>query len=624
MKNKIQELVYKLDEDLMTLLLWDDRMRDKFFINIKDVIVFDQKKFVQFINNKEFLPNSYTAFKNKIGLTDSRGDFISESGDVVLNRPYKDGVLAGWQDKEDSKRDEIFYHEVLGSDQIDRLLDPKVFTNFKKYTSDGEQQVQDFTRDEDGVIKDNLIIKGNNLLALHSLKKQFAGKIKLIYIDPPYNTEWDANTFAYNNTFNHSTRLTFMKNRLEIAKKLLHKDWFIAIAIDHAELLYLWVISDQIFGRNNRLWIISILHNPEWRQNAKYFTATNEFLLVYRNSEDGIFNKVFLQENLKDSINVENVFDKIDEKWVYKEEPFIRLWWWDASLRVNKPNWYYPIYVNNDLSDIILEEKKWYNAVFPITDAWQERTRKVVKDSIEIKIRQWDIFAKLSKKWIIQIYEKYRIDKWSPITTMWINKKYNAKKYGTNLLQSFFWKKLFSYPKSLYAVMDTLKIMTDKDAVVLDFFWWSGTTAHAVLELNKKDWWNRRFILTEQMDYINTVTGPRVKKVIENNQEGEFIYMEIAKNNTQLTQTIQNTDNRQELLSFYQQLKESSFINYKVDIKTIDEHSKEFENLSVEDMKRFLIEILDKNALYINYKEINDQSYEISDEDKALNHKFYK
>ena len=624
LKNKIQELAYKLDEKLIEMLLSHPTMKEKFFVSIKDIVVFDQKKFVQFINNKQFLPDSYTAFKNKIGLTDSRDQFVSESNDVVLDRPYKDCVLAGGQDKEDAKRDEIFYNEVLWSDQIDRLLDTKVFTNFKRYTVDGEQKVEGFTRDENNLIKDNLIIKGNNLITLHSINKQFSGGINLIYIDPPYNTEWDANTFAYNNTFNHSTRLTFMKNRLEIAKDLLHKDWFIAIAIDHAELLYLWVIADQIFGRSNRIWIVSVLHNPEWRQNAKYFTATNEFLLVYRKSENCVFNKVFLQENLKDSIDIDSIFDKKDEKWIYKEEPFIRLWWWDASLRINKPSGYYPIYVSKDFSDISLEKKIWYSEVFPITDAWQERTWKIIKDSIILKVAQWDIFAKYNKKWEVQIYEKYRIDKWSPITTMRINKKYNAKKYGTNLLQDFFWEKLFSYPKSLHSVLDVLKIMTTENDIILDFFWWSGTTAHAVLELNKDDWWNRRFILTEQMDYINTVTVPRVQKVIENNENGEFIYMEIAQNNEKLIQAIHNAEHSQELISLYHQLKESSFINYKIDIKTIDANISEFENLSVQDMKRFLSELIDKNALYINYSEINDESYAISEEDKALNKKFYQ
>jgi adenine-specific DNA-methyltransferase len=105
--------------------------------------------------------------------------------------------------KEDQKRNEIFFNEILAKDEIDRLFDPKVLTNFKKFTAKGEEKVEDFNRDEKGTIKDNLIIKGNNLLALHSLRKEFAGKVKLIYIDPPYNTGNDG--FKYNDNFNRST-----------------------------------------------------------------------------------------------------------------------------------------------------------------------------------------------------------------------------------------------------------------------------------------------------------------------------------------------------------------------------------------------------------------------------------
>lgn len=137
--------------------------------------------------SKDFLPDSYTRYKNLIGLNID-GKTLDERKEVSLVWAYKDCVLAGGQDKEDAKRDEIFYNETLGSDQIDRLLDPKVFTEFKRIDKDGKHDLESFRKDEHGNIRDNLIIKGNNLLALHSLKKKFKGKVKLIYIDPPYNT----------------------------------------------------------------------------------------------------------------------------------------------------------------------------------------------------------------------------------------------------------------------------------------------------------------------------------------------------------------------------------------------------------------------------------------------------
>lgn len=614
LKNKIQELAYKLDEKLIGILLSDAIMKEKFFVSIKDVVVFDQKKFVQFINNKEFLPDSYTAFKNKIGLTDSRDQFVSESNDVVLDRPYKDCILAGGQDKEDAKRDEIFYNEILWSDQIDRLLDPKVFTNFKKYTVDGEQKVQDFTRDENNLIKDNLIIKGNNLITLNSINKHFAWSVKLVYADPPYNTWWSADVFKYNNTFKHSTWLTFMKNRLEVAREILSEDWFLALTIDHEELFYLWTLTDQIFGKDNRVWIVTVYINPKGRQHEKFFSASTEYMLVYaKNIKEAEFNKVTIDDEKRDS------FRFSDDQWNYRLEQFIRAR--TNTLRVNKPNFWYPIYVSPDLLTISDQKYDWYIEIFPVQNN-KEFTWKTNKETFIKRNNDWYFIAERNIDGTIQIVHKYREQQ--VFKNIWLDKKYFSEFNGTNVVKKLLWNNVFSYPKSLYAVKDTIKIMTSDDDIILDFFGWSGTTAHAVLELNKDDWWNRRFILTEQMDYINTVTVPRVQKVIENNENGEFIYMEIAQNNEKLIQAIHNAEHSQELISLYYQLKESSFINYKIDIKTIDANISEFENLSLEDMKRFLSELIDKNALYINYSEINDASYSISEEDKALNKKFYQ
>ena len=205
-KNKLSELARKYDSELLELLMSDEDVKNHFFSNIQDgVLVFKKDIFLQFLNNKEFLPDSFTAYKTKIGLAKENGPYLSENNNVVLNFPYKDCVLEGGQTKEDSKRQEVFFNEILAPTEITRLLDDKVLTNFKRYDKDGEHELTELNNN------DNLIIKGNNLVVLHSLKKRFAGKIKMIYIDPPYNTGTDS--FKYNDNFNHSTWLTFMKNR---------------------------------------------------------------------------------------------------------------------------------------------------------------------------------------------------------------------------------------------------------------------------------------------------------------------------------------------------------------------------------------------------------------------------
>jgi len=215
LKNKVIELALKLDKDLIKLLLSDKKMKEVFFVDIDGTLIFDKDKFIRFVSSKDFLPDSYTAFKQKISLIDEYGRYFSQipTNEVVLAWPYKDCVLEGGMTKEDQKRDEIFWNEILAPDEISRLLDPKVFTNAKRIDAKGEHKLDKFKTDEKGDIKDNLIIKGNNLLALHSLKKRFAGKIKLIYIDPPYNTGSDE--FKYKVHLHFSCKLKAYLRLLE-------------------------------------------------------------------------------------------------------------------------------------------------------------------------------------------------------------------------------------------------------------------------------------------------------------------------------------------------------------------------------------------------------------------------
>ena len=210
-KNKLAELARQYDSQLLNLLMSEPTISKHFFSTLDEgVLVFKKDIFLQFLNNKEFLPDSFTAYKTKIGLATSDNRYLSENNEVVLNFPYKDCVLEGGQTKDDAKRQEIFFNETLAPTEINRLLDDKVLINFKRYDKDGGHEVTEISDTE------NLIIKGNNLVALHSLKKRFAGKVKLIFIDPPYNTGSDS--FGYNDSFNHSSWLTFIKIGLKLQK----------------------------------------------------------------------------------------------------------------------------------------------------------------------------------------------------------------------------------------------------------------------------------------------------------------------------------------------------------------------------------------------------------------------
>lgn len=290
-KNEVIDKAYKADQGLIEILISDKELEQKFFSKIKTHSVFNINEFVSYIQDKNFLNDSYTKFKNKIGLNID-GKFLNERKEVSLVWPFKDCVLEGGMSKEDEKKKEIFFNEILAADDIDKLFAPKVLTNWKRYTKNGEEKVGELKRDSDGTIRENLIIKGNNLLALHTLKTQFQGKVKLIYIDPPFNTEKD--TFRYNDNFSHSAWLTFFKNRLEISKDLLAQDGSIYVHLDYHEVHYAKIILDDVFGRDNFNNEI-IWHYQAGTAPDNAFAKKHDNILVYvKNKNSNIFNTIRL------------------------------------------------------------------------------------------------------------------------------------------------------------------------------------------------------------------------------------------------------------------------------------------------------------------------------------------
>src|SRR5699024_2734510 len=224
------------------------------------------------------------------------GKFIEESTDVVLDFPYKDTVLKASMSKEDTDKDDLrpdepFLNEVIAKEEIDVLLDKKILVNAKKYDENGVHDIDSFDKD------DNLIMKGNNLLALHTLKEKYAGKVKLIYIDPPYNTGSDS--FVYNDNFNHASWLTFMKNRLDIAWELLSKDGYIVIQSVDTEQPYLKVLMDSIYGRKNYVNTVSLLFKniagASGGGQDKRLKKNIEYLTIYSKNYDEAkpFNNVY-------------------------------------------------------------------------------------------------------------------------------------------------------------------------------------------------------------------------------------------------------------------------------------------------------------------------------------------
>ncbi len=255
-KERLETLILQNDEKLLTFMLEHENANDyknAFFKTIANTLVFNEKALLECLEIKE-LEKSFTRFKNKIGLY-SQGRPIKSSELVVLNFPFKDNVLLGSAKDNSAKSNELFYHEVLHKKEIDTLLKKKALCRFEMH---GEGDLESALKDKNT----NYLIKGNNLIALHSLKKKFAKQVKCIYIDPPYNTGNDS--FNYNDNFNHSSWLVFMKNRLEAAREFLSDDGVIFVQCDDNEQAYLKVLMDEIFGRDNFvntiIWEKNILH----------------------------------------------------------------------------------------------------------------------------------------------------------------------------------------------------------------------------------------------------------------------------------------------------------------------------------------------------------------------------
>ncbi len=599
----VKDHAWKLDHDLIKLLLTDPEIKSTFFDEIDEHWIFNYNTFINYITDKNFLANSYTQFRNKIGLNID-GKFLRERGEVSLVWPYKDCVLEGGQIKEEEKRKEIFFNEILAQDEINRMFDPKVLTNWKRHTAAGEEDVIEIQRDDNGTIRENLIIKGNNLIALHTLKLQFQGQVKLVYADPPYNTG-GTNIFSYNNSFNHSSWLTFMRNRLEVAREMLKTDGMIVVAVDDVEMYYLGVLLDEVFGRHNKIGVVSIRHHPRGRTQSKFFSTVHEYALFYA----------------KDITKITQDF-RFDADNVEEEESFIRAR--EDATPEKRPTLYYPIFYNPTTQEITLDEKGNDFVKLLPENRNGKRTWQLVQESFLQELKD----KKIVVREVNGIYEIYRkiVRKKNKAQTMWTDARYDANHHGTILLKKLFdGQTPFNYPKSINTLLDIVKLTTDKNDIILDFFAGSGTTGHAVFELNKEGNGNRQFILVEQLEEHISVCKDRLEKVITQERilSGDFISCELKEYNQAYMDKIQAAQSSEELVELWQEIAENSFLNWYVNAEMPQDAIQDFIAIEdVEQQKHLLVELLDKNQLYVNLSEIEDADFKVSEDDKELNKKF--
>jgi adenine-specific DNA-methyltransferase len=558
----------------------------------------------------------YTELPNKIGLySTSKGSFIKNDNDVVLSFPFKDAVLEAGMSKEDVGRDERFLHQELDSKDIDTLEEPKVLTDFRYVDKDGERPLTASSDisffDEDSKLTQNLLIKGNNLLALYTLREKLAGKVKFIYIDPPYNTRTDANTFAYNNNFNHSSWLTFMRNRLEVAKELLTEDGMIFIDIDHYELFYLGVLADEIFGFENRIGVLAVVNNLGGRFN-KFFSQAHENKIVYaKNAEKAVIKELVLDNSDR--------FQLEDEVGRYKRRALQRSG--DGSLREDRPTMFYPIFYSPDTHDITTTKPSsdGYVEILPIDTNGVERRWRWGKAMVEDKWQTEIEARKVDGGY--RLFTKDRMKGEKP-KTVWFKPEYSGAS-GTGSLKDLLGEKAFSYPKAVALVKDSIQISTDPDDIVLDFFGGSGTTAQAVMAQNAEDGGSRKFILIEQMNYVNNVTFKRLENAIKKYySDTSFVYFELKKYNQEYLDAIMEATSIKELEDLYVDMRNNAFLKFWFD-RAEFEKDENFRSKDLEGRKQALADILDENQLYLNYADMNDTRHTVSADEKALTDKFY-
>ncbi|EMG91350.1 site-specific DNA-methyltransferase [Helicobacter pylori] len=551
-KERLETLIIEHDEKLLTFMLEHENANDykkHFFKTIANSLVFNEKALLECLEIKE-LDRSFTRFKNKIGLF-SQGGFIKSSGSVVLHFPFKDNVLLGNAKDNNTKSNELFYHEILHKNEIDVLLHPKVLCRFEMH---GQGDLKNALKDENT----NYLIKGNNLIALYSLKKKFAKKVKCIYIDPPYNTGNDS--FNYNDNFNHSSWLVFMKNRLEAAREFLSDDGSIYINLDYNEVHYCKVLMDEIFKRENFrseiIWRMGFLSG--YKTAAKKYIRNHDTILFYSKSDNYLFNKTYIENKDFLPLLTKNEVQNAFKKFSFPQEKI------------------------DDFLTFINHENR--GEKYPLEDTWNSN--------------KWDKLNSIAiDSSVSRVDETIAID----------DENFKGQK-----------------PESL--IQRILEVSTNENDLVLDFFAGSGTTCAVAHKMK------RRYIGIEQMDYIETITKERLKKVIEGEQGGiskkcgfkgggSFVYAELKEVNSEIKKQILNAKSASECLKIFNAL--NAHVLKRADNKMDEIYSEEFHNLDLNEQKRICCASLDANEDYLNLGDIDEDAWEIDEITKKYNEIFY-
>ncbi len=552
LKDRAAELGAAGDPALLRLLLACPETKALFFSEVDGLPVFLGEKFGWTVTSRSFLPDSYTRYSNKIGL---RPTGAVGPEDVCLVWPFKDCTLAGGQTKEDQKRQEIFFHETLAPDQIHRLLAPKALTNPLRHTAQGITPLSELSEG------DNLVIRGNNLMALSSLRERYRGQVKCIYIDPPYNTGND--TFGYNDRFRRSTWLTFLKNRLEIARDLLAPEGAIYVQLDYNQVYYAKVLMDEVFGEEN--FQREIIWRIGWVSGYK--TAVKNYI---RNHDTILF------------------YSKNADKMEFFKQ-----------------------YIDNaDFLPKVKDEKKCKDALMT---------------------------AGLSKKEAVSLLKDInygsRPERY-PIEDVWNGSEYDdlnsiaITSFSGETVSKMLTSQEVKGQKSEKLIARILEHHTKPGDLVLDFFGGSGTTAAVAHKMG------RRYILCEQLEEHIQIIHDRLHKVMEGEQSGissrygwqggdSFVSCSLKEHGAAWLDQIEQAKTDGELISLFEDLSRSGLLAQTITPADLNPASPDFSALSTEEKRRLLLTLVNKNQLYVNLCDMEDEEFSLTPEEKSFTNLFY-
>lgn len=536
-RNKVIEDLDAYTPMLMKALLANQLIHDTYtesvVIDDKSVEIFKLNQFIEMFTYKEYWQDSYTKFENKIGLT-AGGKFIDETADIVLDFPFKDTVLKAGMTKEDQKdTDEPFLHETIAKAEIDQLLEPKIFVNATKYDQENLDGAPVDTFEDN-----NLIIKGNNLIALNSLKKRYTGCVKLIYLDVPYffKKTISEDAFKYNSNFHLSAWLTFLKNRLEIAKELLSEKGSIWINISEDGMHYLKILADSVFTNDKFVGTI-----PRKTRNGKSdvpYDLSQDFdwILVYTAGfeNDEIIGRQVKRQYLETEDFPNRPWRKADitKQTTIQQRP-------NSNFTMINPKTGKEYPVNPKRSWAVAKDtfQEWYeNGGIGFPDDYDFMSgdrpfRRIFKDEDDDKNKSSAVYS----DFLLKLYSGKTVNK-----------------LGNDQIDNLFERNDFDYAKPEELLSEIMKVTTTEHDMVLDFFMGSATTQAVAMKMN------RRFIGIEQMDYIKTVSVERLKKVIAGEQGGiskdvnwqgggSFVYAELMEKNQGYLKDVQHAETTKQL-----------------------------------------------------------------------------